>query len=165
MGGEICQKMVYLFYCFVTLAILSQFAYKQIIRGVYERRSYSYICVCFFMDVPNWNFEKLKKKNIFGQNFSKGDISCWNLITWPIFRFYIFLLFSKSTSGAVIPRDVDLHFCTWQAHFCSNVRDSFKIYILNKTNLCKNFKEHFFQHFRCHIVQIKILEKIVSFIR
>ena len=35
-------------------------------------------------------------------NFSKGDIL--NLVTWPTFRFYIFLLFfPKSTSGAVIP--------------------------------------------------------------
>ena len=164
MGGEICQKMVYLFYCFVTLAILSQFAYKQIIRGVYERRSYSHICACFFMDVPNWNFEKLKKIHIWPK-FLKRRYFPLKLGKATNFRFYIFLLFLKSTSGAVIPRDVDLHFCTWQAHFCSNVRDSFKIYILNKTNLCKYFKEHFFEHFRCHIFQIKILEKIVSFIR
>ena len=121
----------------------------------------SYFFVCFVMNVPNWNF----KKYIFGHKFLKRWHFLLKLGHVTHFRFYIFLFFSKSTSGTVIPWEVDLHFCTWQAHFWNNFRESVKIYILNNTNLWKDFEEHFSEHFRCHIFQIKILKKIVSFIR
>ena len=113
----------------------------------------------FFMNVPNWNFKKFKNIYIWPQISQKVIFSvgtfCW--------RFNIFLFFSKSTSDAVIPWDLDLYFCTWQAHFWSNVRGSAKR-IRNNINLWKKFEEHFSEHFRCHIFQLKYWKK-VSFIR
>ena len=93
-------------------------------------------------ECPKLKFFKKIKNTYLATNFSKGDIFCWNLVTWPIFRFYIFLFFSKKNSGAVIPWDIDLHFCTWQGHFWRNIHEAFQMCILNNSNLWKNFEEH-----------------------
>ena len=140
---------------------------SSILRDLFRSLPVSVMSFLLFVFLWMSQAEILKnwKNTYFATNFSKSDIFRWKLVTWSIFRFYIFLFFSKSTSVALIPWDLYLHFCTWQAHFWSNIRESVKIFMLNNSNLWKNFEEHFSEHFRYHIFQIITLKKIISFIR
>ena len=63
----------------------------------------------FFMNVPNWNFKKFKKY-IFGYKFLKR----WYFLlkVSHVTTFSISAFSSTSTSGAVVPWDVDLYFCS-----------------------------------------------------
>ena len=94
------------------------------------------------MNVPNWNLKKKLKIHIWPQISQKviSSVETWSRDQFSGFTYFCF--FSKRNSGAVIPWDVDLHFCRWQGHFWSNIHESFQIRILNNSNLWKNFEEH-----------------------
>ena len=77
--------------------------------------------VCYmFVFLLLSQIEILKNKKeilIWPQIFQKVifSVETWSYDHFLDFTYFCF--FPKSTSGAVIPEDIDLHFCTWQAHF------------------------------------------------
>ena len=69
------------------------------------------ICL-FFYYCPRLKFKNKKKIHIWPQIFQKVifSVETWSRDQFLDFTYFCF--FPKSTSGAVIPEDIGLHFCT-----------------------------------------------------
>ena len=108
-----------------------------------------YKCL-FFYECPRLKFWKFEKY-IFGHKISQKVI--FYVETWSRDQFlgFTFLFFFPRAHKVQLFHEM---------YFWSNIRESFKIYILNSSNLWKNFEEHFSKHFMYHIFQIIILKNM-----